>query len=141
MDFDLVAIDPLTLTKEEWKPYHEFRRKRHMETRPEDPVLDDESIEKTVKVQFQNPEFNLKVFSLRDPKNPNTIIGEFVFITFDESAKMFENNKHLAIFEMSLLPEYRRKGIGRKLLAKAYRFAKEGGKSKGASIRWFHKSD
>jgi GNAT superfamily N-acetyltransferase len=56
------------------------------------------------------------------------MIGEFVFITFTESAKMFENNKHLAIVEISLLPEYRRKGIGRKLLVKAYRFAKESGK-------------
>jgi GNAT superfamily N-acetyltransferase len=128
MNFEVLPMDPLVLTKEEWKPYHEFRRKRHMETKPEDPIIDDESMERTIKVQFQNPEFDAKVFTIRDPKVPDTMIGEFVFITFTENAKMFENNKHLAILEISLLPEYRRKGIGRKLLVKAYRFAKESGK-------------
>ena len=125
MEIELLPVYPDKLTREDWDVYHEYRKKRHMETRPEDPMIDDASAEKSLIVQFNNPEIDPTVFSIIEAGKPGNMIGDFAFITFKESSIQFENNKHLAVFDLALLPEYRQKGIGKKILADVYKYAIE----------------
>jgi GNAT superfamily N-acetyltransferase len=125
VEIELRPFDPTNLSSQDWSIYHEYRRKRHLETNPEDPILDDASAQKSLIVQFENPEIEPHVFAIFEPGNQSTQIGEFVYIGIRDDAKMFEKNKHLVMFNISLLPEYRRQGIGRNLLTHVYEYAKK----------------
>ncbi len=45
MRVELIPFDPDKATREEWEAYHTFRRLRHQETEPEDPILGDTAAE------------------------------------------------------------------------------------------------
>ncbi len=41
----VVSFDPQRATREEWARFHAYRRKRHAETDPDDPLLADATVE------------------------------------------------------------------------------------------------
>ncbi len=48
-DVDIVSFEPETASRKEWERFHRFRRLRHQERDPEDPMLDDQTIERMMK--------------------------------------------------------------------------------------------
>ncbi|MFX0095964.1 MAG: GNAT family N-acetyltransferase [Candidatus Hodarchaeota archaeon] len=118
----VVEMDPLKSSQEEWRRYHAFRKKRHVEKSPEDPFPSDENVEQILKLQTQNSEFETHFFTVL--REDNEIIGTLFYMIPLEGSTTFEGNMHICIFEIGILPEYRRKGIGRSLLRRAYDFGK-----------------
>ncbi len=124
---EIVPFDALSATREEWTRYHEFRRLRHEETSPEDPVMTDDVAEELLRRPIEQSK--VKRFAVLVSGRPETIIGRLVFEMFREGAPSYESNKHLAQVDIALLTPYRRQGFGKELLAKAVEQAKETGKT------------
>ncbi|MHA2054677.1 MAG: GNAT family N-acetyltransferase [Candidatus Hodarchaeales archaeon] len=129
MDIDLTSFDPLDASKEEWERYHVFRKKRHMELRPDDPYLDNNTAEKSFSVQFQNPELDFNAFGVFEKGNHDVLIGTLYYGGFTEKSPSFGGNKHLIIFNLGILADWRKKGIERLLMNEVNQYAKANGKT------------
>ena len=132
-DFDMSKIEicefnPLECSRDEWQLFHDYRRLRHEETNPEDPLTPDEMAEKSLKMQMDHPEFVPHLFVIKDT-SLNKRIGTLFYGTIRETSPSFEGNKHLIQYDLALLPEYRRKGIGTRALKMIYDYAIENEKS------------
>jgi GNAT superfamily N-acetyltransferase len=132
-DFDINKIEikefkPLECSKVEWQLYHDYRRLRHEETNPEDPLAPDEIVEKSLQMQMENPEFAPTIYSINDTSLDKRI-GTFGFMVVRETSASYEGNKHLIQYNIGLLPEYRCKGIGTRALKMLYDFAVKNEKS------------
>lgn len=121
---EIQAADFLNYTKAEWDLFHEYRAIRHKEVNPDDPYLDNETTEKSLKMQANHPEFKLNFYSVID-KGKNKFAGSIMYGGFLETSASYEGNKHLIQFKIILLKEYRRKGIGTLVLRQIYEYAKE----------------
>ncbi|MHA1203238.1 MAG: GNAT family N-acetyltransferase [Candidatus Heimdallarchaeaceae archaeon] len=122
------TFKPSTLSREEWTMYHEFRRIRHEQKNPDDPYTEDSIMEKSLESQEQHPEFEFKAFSLID-SSINKHVGLMMFGVFRETSASYAGNKHVMQFEATLLPEYRRKGIGTDMLKRILTIAQKKEKS------------
>ena len=100
----------LNYTKEDWDLYHEYRKIRHSEANPDDPFVDDESTEKSLKMQVNHPEFDFQFSAIID-SSINKFVGRVVYGGFRETSASYEGNKHLLQFDLVLLKKYRNKGI------------------------------
>jgi GNAT superfamily N-acetyltransferase len=132
-DFDMGKIEirefnPLECSREEWQLYHDYRRLRHKETNPDDPLLPDEMVEKSLKLQMDHPDFEPHLFLIKDA-SVNKRIGTLFYGIMKESSPSFEGNKHLIQYDLALLPEYRQKGIGTRAVKMLYDFAVENEKT------------
>ena len=132
-DFDMSNIEieefnPLQCSREDWQLFHEYRRIRHEETSPDDPLMPDEVAEKSLQMQMDHPDFEAHLFVIRDA-SINKRIGTLFYGVVRETSPSYEGNKHLIQYEIVLLPEYRRKGIGTRALKMIYDFAIENEKS------------
>lgn len=123
MDIEIVPFDPKKATREQWAAFHKYRRIRQKEREPEDPVLDDETIETFMR--NPDPQSEETYFVAVDPERPETQVGFLSFEVFREDAPSYETNKHLAWVGMSVLASQRRRGIGTKLLAAAAALTRE----------------
>ena len=121
-------FDPLNCSKEDWALYHDFRKKRHMEKNPNDPLSSDDSFEKALQANVQFPEADIHIYIIKDIVK-NIQIGEMVCARFMETSPSYEGTKHLVQFDLALLKEYRRKGIGRQVMKTAQEFAVKYGKT------------
>ncbi|NPE07200.1 MAG: GNAT family N-acetyltransferase [Asgard group archaeon] len=121
-------FDPLKESDEEWKRFHEYRRKKHMEVNPNDPVSSDASVKNSVQQNVQNPEFGIHLLSIIDKKT-NKQVGDALQGLILEASPSYEGTKHLIQFDIFLLSSYRRKGIGSRLLKQVYDFAIEHNKT------------
>lgn len=128
MKIDIVPLDPETATREEWARYHAYRRQRHEETDPGDPIIDDTSLEALWK--RPDPQFKNRRFAVLAPDDPETQIGYLEFSVFKEDGPSYKGNEHLAQANIALLDPYRRKGLGKDLLAKVAELAEEHAKSR-----------
>jgi len=127
-NIEIKKFNPMDCPEKEWVLYHEYRKIRHQETNPEDPFTPNEISEKNLKMLMQHPEMEIFLFTFMDSLTEKKI-GEMLYGIFRETSPSYEGNKHLMQFDMSLLPEYRRKGIGKKALKMVYDFATEKEKS------------
>ncbi len=116
MKMDVVPFDPETASRDEWARYHAYRRLRHEETDPDDPMIDDASLETLWK--RPDPQFKTLRFAVIEPDPPETQIGYVEFSVFKEDAPSYEGNEHLAQVNITLLEPHRRRGLGRELLEK-----------------------
>ncbi|MCJ2531207.1 MAG: GNAT family N-acetyltransferase [Candidatus Thermoplasmatota archaeon] len=128
MKIDIVPLDPETATREEWARYHAYRRLRHEETDPADPIIDDTSLEALWK--RPDPQGKALRFAVLAPDKPETQVGYVEFSVFKEGAPSYEGNEHLAQTNIALLESYRRKGLGKDLLTKVAELAEAQGKSR-----------
>lgn len=123
----IVPFDPKTASEGEWARFHAYRRLRHEETDPEDPLSNDKTEEKWMKrPPPQSEEFR---FAVVEEGNPDVQIGWLYFSVFKKDSPSYETNKHLAWVDLEVLTPHRRQGIGKKLLAKVAELAKERDKS------------
>lgn len=103
-------------TQAEYSAFNEFNNKINQELFPEEKPR---SLEEMI-LSLQNyPVYNEFIFSVVECKNTKKIIG-YSQISFSR-----EDNLHLLYFNINILPEFRRQGIGKKLFSKIVDFARK----------------
>lgn len=131
IDLDNIQIkefDPQNFSRDEWKLFHVFRKIKHKETDPDDPIADDESVEKSLLMLSKHPEANVNLFVIVDNTH-NKIIGRMMHLIFRDTSSSYNENKHLMQFDFVLLANYRHKGIGTMAMKIIYDYAQKQDKS------------
>ncbi len=106
-----VEVDPKSAGPDFWKRYHAYRRQRHQETRPDDPLRPDDVEER--RMRRDDPfEFVYRYEISRG----DTMLSWFGGGTAKPSMPGYDSNKHLFGGECSVHRDHRRQGIGRSWL-------------------------
>lgn len=127
MRLNIVPFDPQTASREEWARHHAYRRARHAERDPNDPLVGDAAAEALLK--RPDPLGDVYRFAAVDEAAPETQVGWVEFQVFRPGTPSYEGNEHLAMAEIALLKPHRRQGLGRTLLAKVAELATKHGKT------------
>lgn len=136
VDVELVPFDPHKATGAEGKRFHAFRRLRHREWEPDDPIRSDSNVE----TSLRQPEIQWheeRVAAITSDQEEQ--VGALWFEIAKEESPDYEENKHLAWSHVEVLSPYRRRGVGARLLAEAVRLAKLNGRS--LLIGWSDEED
>ncbi len=100
-------VDFLNASPELWKSYHEFRRARHKDERPEDPLRPDDAEER--RLRRTNPqEFEYRYAISRD----GIIVSMLGASTVRPENPEHATNRHLMWMDAYVRPEHRRRRIG-----------------------------
>jgi GNAT superfamily N-acetyltransferase len=103
-----VAVDTRSASREFWSRYHVYRRLRHAETRPDDPVKPDELVE--IEMKHEDPfEIQHRYEIARDGQT----LSDFFVATAKPDSPGYESNKQFMWAAASVHPDHRRRGIGR----------------------------
>lgn len=125
MEFAIVPFDPVTASRVEWRRYHAYRRRRHAETYPDDPLSDDETIETLLR--RPHPEWDAARFAVQ--VRPDEHVAELVVEHTREGSPTHATNKHLAFVDLIVLRPHRRRGIGGAMFAQAVGEARARGRT------------
>jgi GNAT superfamily N-acetyltransferase len=102
------SIDTRTAPWDFWARWHAYRRIRHAETRPEDPVKPDDVVEQVMK--REDPfEFEYRYEVARDGQ----MLSYFIAATARPGSPEYDTNKDFMWADASVHPAHRRRGIGR----------------------------
>lgn len=115
MDVTIVPFDAPTASREAWAVYHRFRRIRHEEREPGDPILDDRAVETLM--SRPDPLSDVYWFAALAPDGE--VIGWLEFEIFKEGSPSHAQNPDMAWIWIEVLASRRRHGIGAALLARA----------------------
>ena len=102
-----VEVDPNSAGADFWSRYHAFRRARHAETRPDDPILPDSVAE--VRMKFVH-EFDVHVYY--EIARDGEMLSWFTGHTVRPGAPGYEENKDFFEGDIEVARAHRRKGIG-----------------------------
>lgn len=123
MEIDVQEIDFRNLSRDEWNLFHDYRKKRHFERIPDDPVNPDSMVE-IARVQEANDDNAFsKSFFIFLSDDHTKLIGFLGLGFFTEKNPSYKGNEHICEFNLSFLPEYRRQGFGSQVLKKIIDFA------------------
>lgn len=125
MDAHIVPFDPMTASREEWAAYHRFRRIRHEERDPGDPLLDDAAVE--AHLSRPDPIADVNRFAALSPDGE--LAGFLEVEVIKEGTPDDLENPNLSWFWMEVLTPRRRQGIGRAFLGLAADIAGRRGKT------------
>lgn len=115
-----VEFKPKEASRQDWDRFHEYRRVRHMDTHPDDPITPDEIVE--MNYLRDDPFGNLREFSLFDNDKKIASLGVYAL---KPDAPGYEENKEHLWGGGSVRKEHRRQGIGTALLFKLVEMMKE----------------
>lgn len=107
-----VRFDPATASSEQWKRFHEIRRTRHEELRPEDPLRPDDMTEATMK---KPDPFNFQHFF--EISQDGVQISSFTAGAVRPENPEYATNQHLMWFDTYVRPERRRQGVATRWLS------------------------
>jgi GNAT superfamily N-acetyltransferase len=124
METQIVRFDPQTASRDAWAAYHRFRRARHEEHDPGDPLLDDAAVE--VLLSRPDPTADATRFAALAPEGG--FAGFLEVEVFKPGTPDEARNPDLAWFGLEILAPHRGRGIGRGLLARAEAIARRRGK-------------
>ena len=127
MDLVIVPIHPETASSEEWRRFHVFRRGRHQESEPDNPILDDAKVERSERIP--SPDWDYEWFAVVDPARPEVQIGSIYFEFSRPGTPSHETNQHFAWCFIALLSPFRRKGLGSRMLKKVVELARAHGRT------------
>ncbi len=122
-DYDIQPFNVVTASKEEWISFHKFRRRRSDEILPGDPLEEDAVYEEWARAVLEENEVKTYVVTLKD--NPSETIAWLRMQAIKETSPSYPGNEHFVVVNLTVLKEYRRKGIGLSLLKLVYEFAKD----------------
>jgi len=125
MDAHIVPFDPRTASREAWAAYHRFRRIRHEERDPGDPLHDDATVESLM--SRPDPIADVSLFAALSPDGE--LAGFLEVELFKEGTPDDAENPNLSWFWASVLAPRRRQGIGRAFLGLAADIARRRGKT------------
>lgn len=120
MEFDVVPFDPLNDSDDNWQVVYDFFATMHKHVKPDDAREPDEMIKKSLIVQIKNPEIDFEIKGIFETGKRDKMIGTFIFGYFTPDSPSYEGNKALAITEITIIPEFRRRGIATILLNNVY---------------------
>jgi GNAT superfamily N-acetyltransferase len=100
-------VDPVTAGRDFWKRYHELRRLRHSELRPDDPLQPDDIVEAQMKKP--NP-FDLNHHY--EISQRGVMLSWFDGETVAPANPEYETNKHLFWANAYVRADHRRQGLG-----------------------------
>jgi GNAT superfamily N-acetyltransferase len=103
---------PAEVTREEWSLYHAFRRVRHAERNPEEPLDSDETVEKQMLV----PELNWRCRRYYYPSDAGEMAGGCYFESPKPSSPEYESTRHIVYASLGVIKPFRRRGIGTAML-------------------------
>ena len=103
-----VAVDAKTAPLEFWKRFHEYRRVRHAETRPDDPLQPDDLVEIDMK---RDDPFEIKY--RYEIERDGAMLSWFTATTTKPGSPEYETNKHILWADASVHRDHRRRGLGR----------------------------
>jgi mycothiol synthase len=106
--YQIFPIDGKAASQAEYAALNRHTNRMRLERLPDDPPI---PLEETIQ-NLQNfpPFIDIKLWVARNPDQSEILaLGDIIIMRMDE-------NKHLAQFEITVLPEYRRQGLGRQLL-------------------------
>ncbi len=117
-----LEVDPNSADADFWRRYHAFRRARHAETRPDDPILPDAIAERRLKLVRK---FDIDAYYeiVSDGRMASWFSGH----TVRPGAPGYEKNRDFYEADWEVLPEFRRKGIGSRWLPVALQLLEEHG--------------
>ncbi|HUZ87234.1 MAG TPA: GNAT family N-acetyltransferase [Candidatus Baltobacterales bacterium] len=107
-----VPVDVMTAGPDFWQRYHEYRRVRQKDQRPDDPVRPDELEEKRL-IRANPFEFEYRYEVVRD----GVLVSMFGGKTVRPENPEYASNKHLFWTDFYVRPGERRQGIGASWLA------------------------
>lgn len=108
---EITEFVPQVATDDDWKLVHEFRRVKHAESRPDDPLTPDDLVEAQMK--RENPFVYSRHFGIvQDGK----LIATFGAGAMKPEAPDYEENKHILFGGIEVHPEHRRQGHATRLL-------------------------
>ncbi len=102
-----VRVDPATADADYWKRYHELRRVRQTESRPDDPPMPDDVEERRMK--RENP---FQVEYRCEISTDGVMLSSFYGQTVKPGTPEYEPNKHLFWADFYVRPDHRRRRIG-----------------------------
>lgn len=103
-----VEVDAAGAGPDFWKRYHAYRRLRHAETRPDDPITPDRVVEDEMK--REDP---FELYYRYEISSGGQMLSWFKASAVPPGTPEYESNKHLLWADWSVHPDYRRRGIGR----------------------------
>ena len=127
MDVPIVPFDAKSATREEWRRFHAYRRLRHGETDPEDPLASDETVEAWM--VHDHPHWESLHFAVLEPERTDVQIGEIALEFSRPGTPPHEKNEHLAWTGVELLRPHRLRGIGRAMVRVVAEFSRVRGRS------------
>lgn len=98
---------PEQATREEWTRYHAFRRRRHLESRPMEPLAPDSASEAWL--SRPDPGEDRRHFLL---SRGDRVISSFAVGTVRPSSPEYSTGRHLLWAEVHVLRAHRREGVG-----------------------------
>ncbi len=126
-DVDILPFHPDRASQREWSRFHRYRRLRHEEVNPGDPILGDAVVQGLMERPF--PDDEVLRFAIVLASDPDTQIGHLELWVTREDSPEYASNKHLASADFAVLAPYRRQGNGRRLLARVLTLVREMDKS------------
>jgi mycothiol synthase len=101
-------VDANSASADFWRRYHAFRRDRHLETRPDDPLLPDD-VEEAKLRQAHNFEIVYRYEIARDGE----MLSWLGCNTVKPGAPGYESNRHVLHAGGAVRRDHRRQGVGR----------------------------
>jgi mycothiol synthase len=102
-----VPVDPATASADFWNRYHELRRVRQMEARPDDPVRPDDVEERRMKRANA-----FQVEHRYEISSDGLMWSSFYGNTVRPGTLEYESNRHLFWADFYVRPDHRRRRIG-----------------------------
>lgn len=120
--FQQVEFTPKEATNRDWKLFHEFRRSEQSELRPDDPIVPDEVVE--ARLKRDDPFGNHRHFGI---EHDERFVSGFGCFWVKPESPEYESKKHLLFVGGYVLPEWRRRGLGKSWLPWCLRLMEETG--------------
>lgn len=125
MGTPIIPFHAKTASREAWAAYHRFRRIRHEERDPGDPLLDDAAVE----ALMSRPDPISDIARFTALSSDDELAGFLEVEVFKEGTPNDAQNPNLAWFWAEVLAPRRRHGIGRTFLGLAADIARRRGKT------------
>jgi GNAT superfamily N-acetyltransferase len=114
-DLSPAAVDAKTASRDFWARYHGYRRIRHAETRPDDPLKPDHLVELDMKRDDPfDIRYRYELVGGSGASSPSQLLSWFSASTAKPGSPGYESNKHILWADASVHRDHRREGIGRR---------------------------
>ncbi len=121
----IIHFDPQKCSKEDWSLYHEYRKTLRKFYHPDMEITtSDESAEKGLKLYKDHPEVDGKIYAILDTISTKQI-GQILCVLPRQTSATYKENPGYMEFYITILPDYRRKGIGTLALKTVQQVAEE----------------
>lgn len=121
----IIPFYPHRYSKEDWSLYHEYRTTLHKFYHPDlELTTSDESAEKGLKMYKEHPEVDGRIYAVLDTTS-NKQMGQILCVLPRKTSATYKENPGYMEFYITILPDYRRKGIGSLALKTVQQVAEE----------------